>query len=868
MDVVQITDMLLTKIQRERISLPEAASALRSFFSDPELVDQAVTAIEAQMESNFSTGSAILNPDYKSAPRWYEGPREEGHWARYRTLLESKNHPGLDELDSASTRITALLADPRRRNQSRKGLVMGNVQSGKTANFAAVIAKAADAGYGLVIVLSGLHNNLRRQTQVRLDRDVFDADHWYTLTSPDHDFGTTKNPQALFNLRVPLACVVKKNAVRLRRLIMWLRSVPRELRVRVPILIIDDEADQATPNSEAQRNRISAINRNLRNLWNEIPTGSYVAYTATPFANVFMNPDDENDLFPSDFITTLSTGPGYFGAEKVFGLSGIIDEEGVPESDGLDMVRRIPLQEAAILRPPSTRDNRLGFVPTIPPTLRKAALWFVVATAIRWARDDKNHSSMLVHTTHYANPHFAMADQLEQLRRELASQVAVGRLGEFEQIWMEESPRTAQERTIEMPPWDSIASQIPQVLEATRVIVDNGMSNERLDYETSDPQTVLAVGGGTLSRGLTLEGLTTSYFIRTTSTYDTLMQMGRWFGYRPGYEDLPRLWVTEGLDEDYAFLAKVENELRTEIESLRSSEYTPDQVGVRVRSHPGRLEITSRNRMFNARQVQMDLNGIVRQTFILDASDPAMITHNFELAEQLLNGSVIRRIPWADNRAFAKGLTSGAIARFIHGFHQHEDQQIFGPQNVQLILKWLSESAQNASWNVVLMGNSVETAPNSSVRLGETEIAGFKFLNMNRAPMRDSTPERINIKALISADDLLTDIEPALLDGNRPTSDDQRKAIRRRLAANTGLLLLYPISGVSQPRTLGGVRVPMPAGTPTLLGFGIVFPHVKDSSGVEGEFFSVRTGWETDEYDEISDVDLESDSDEIEGIQE
>lgn len=878
MDLDQITEMILSKVQRERIPVLEAAEGLRGYFlqSQMGLIDEAVTGIEALMESNYSAQSAVLNPNYNTASPWYEGPRDGENWSRYRSLLESKGHPGLDELDGASTRVTSLLANPRRPHSTRKGLVMGNVQSGKTANFAAVIAKAADAGYGLVIVLSGLHNNLRRQTQVRLDRDVFDPAHWFPLTSPEEDFVAPGNPQTLFRRGVPMACVVKKNAVRLRRLVQWLRSVPPEIRVRVPILVIDDEADQATPNSEAQRNRISAINQNLRNLWKEIPTGSYLAYTATPFANVFMDPDDDDDLFPTDFITTLRTGPGYFGAERVFGLSADPDEAGTPESDGLDMVRTIPLDEANVLRPPTNKEERLDFVPDIPRSLREAVHWFVVATAIRWAREDKDHSSMLVHTTHYADPHFAMADQLEDLRNELLSRIGTGFTNEFESVWKDEVDRVASERTQGLPSWDSVLVEIPGVLEEIRIIVDNGASEDRLDYETPEPQTVIAVGGGTLSRGLTLEGLITSYFTRTSSTYDTLMQMGRWFGYRPGYEDLPRLWVTEGLDEDYAFLASVEDELRAEIESLRFSEYTPKEVGLRVRAHPGRLEITSRSRMFNARQVQMDLNGVVRQTFILDASDASAIAQNFRLAEHLLAGHNLQRVPWSKGRAFASGLSSDAIARFVAGFHQHDDQQIFSAQNVQLILKWISESAKTSPWNVVLMGNTVRTAPGSTVLLGETRIAGVDLVNMNRAPMNGSTQDRINIKALISPGDVLADIDPALYRKRKHSSDDLRKAIRRELAANTGLLLLYPISGVSHPRRLGTsgenrpepVRIAMPEGTPTLLGFGIVFPNVRGYSGVEGEFFSVRSGWETYEYDEFDDVDLESDSDEIEGIME
>ena len=217
------------------------------------------------------------------------------------------------------------------------------------------------------------------------------------------------------------------------------------------------------------------------------------------------------------------------------------------------------------------------------------------------------------------------------------------------------------------------------------------------------------MGGGTLSRGLTLEGLVVSYFTRTSNAYDTLLQMGRWFGYRNGYEDLPRVWVTKGLDDDYAFLARVELDLRSEIDSVQGSEFTPAQIGVRVRAHPGRLQVTAANKMWSASTVQLGLSETSNQTFILAA---AHLENNVRAVEGLMSGSTVAELPWQRSRHIAHRINGSKLREFLSAFIAHPDQKwLSEPDNLANIQRWIELNADGPVWNVVLAANSRETAP-------------------------------------------------------------------------------------------------------------------------------------------------------------
>jgi len=289
------------------------------------------------------------------------------------------------------------------------------------------------------------------------------------LTDENSDFANHLNGTAVLRKKVKVLIVIKKNTTRLKALRDWLKDIPLSVRSKTPVLLLDDEADQATPNSASGREEHTRINQLVREIWKEIPTGNYVGYTATPFANVFMDPSDEEELYPSDFIIDLPRPNDYFGAERIFGREPMNDAD--DPDPGLNMIRLVSEDEASLLKPPGRVAERAEFDPDLPPSLVDAVVWFLVATAIRWARgQEEKHSSMLVHTTHYVAPHQAMGRRIEHLLDELSRQWASGRRSAFEASFNREAEAVASVATKPLPSWDDVAERIADVLARARTV--------------------------------------------------------------------------------------------------------------------------------------------------------------------------------------------------------------------------------------------------------------------------------------------------------------------------------------------------------------------------------------------------------------
>ncbi len=338
-------------------------------------------------------GSVVRN----NRETWYVGPQDDDRcWPALRNLLakQSWDEDSLRGLDSASTKVVSMLDHPLESAFSTRGLVVGYVQSGKTSNFTALIAKAADAGYKFFIVLAGVHNGLRLQTQLRLERQLVEPviDQWHPLTGRVGDFEPPAgNPAAFFGDKSQqhVLCVIKKNVPRLRKLKAWLEKAPDYLR-NCPTLIIDDEADQASVASRS-------TNPLIREIIDLFPRGGYVGYTATPFANLLIDPAAK-DLYPEDFVVNLPKPRGHFGTEVLFGRDALDGEDPEEVPDGYDMIRTVPDEEVPLVRP--GRDEIEGFVPEISGALRTAVLYFWLVTAARRVRGTGvPHSTMLIHTS-------------------------------------------------------------------------------------------------------------------------------------------------------------------------------------------------------------------------------------------------------------------------------------------------------------------------------------------------------------------------------------------------------------------------------------------------------------------------------------
>ncbi|OYO06747.1 Z1 domain-containing protein [Propionibacteriaceae bacterium ES.041] len=819
---------------------------------DPDLLTAAGRIRTKQQETYQIKDPESL--DLAAETPWYPGPSEgDKRWARLKAQLPSEL---IESVDTSSDKVVSRLSDPHLHNAQRRGLVLGYVQSGKTANYAATICKAADAGYKLVIVLAGLHDNLRSQTQARLDRDLGLGPHssaWTSLTTADQDFsGTGVGASVLRSSNGAVIAVVKKNKSRLIRLLNWLREIPVDTRLRCPVLLLDDEADQATPNSSRNSAEISAINKVLRQIWEQIPTGTYLAYTATPFANVFMDPDADDDLFPANFLISLPKPDNYFGAERIFGSEG--DAEGSEPDPGLDMVRTIPDDEADRLRP--SRTEKSTFQAQLPTSAQDAIRWFLVACAIRRARGQgAEHSSMLIHTSQFIDAHGAIAEAVRTYLDEISSRWPSGPANvlddsEFREVFEDEADRASEVRTLAMPTWEVVAQHLHEVVLDVDVIIDNGQSNDRLDYSPNpegepNPRTVIAIGGQTLSRGLTLEGLIVSYFARPATTYDTLLQMGRWFGYRVGYEDLPRVWMTSQLEKEFLFLATVEQDLRNEIAYLQKTGRTPKDAGVRVREHPGRLSITNPARMQRASKVQLGLSHSVQQTIVFDPTDTAVIEANRAAASTLLadaQADGVTAEPHRNGRLILRDVSCQRVRELIQTYQFHENQSELMPD---LIDRWLAQSAPESLWNIVIASQEKQTVTDvdgREVELGAMDLGlAAPVRNVSRAPMREPN-DTAYIKALIGLRDRIADLEPPD-EGTKGWKHAEYMLYRDKHANNRGLLIIFPISKDSPPvrrvGTSSSSRRPMDA-SDHLVGLGIVYPPGKDVGLTSDEWVSVR----------------------------
>ena len=699
---VNARNLAVDILRKERVKTPEfiqetasKAAHAQTLFDSLASVD--VEKLTAELRHLFSVGaeSATALDDPTGHRSWLPSRRANiawRFWNRYMTYLErdfGMPPAVVSNLDELTNMTLERLEDPQRGPPwDRRGMVVGSVQSGKTANYTGLICKAVDAGYKLVIVLAGIHSNLRAQTQLRLDEGVLGFDtqksrklntdnrwvgvgklpgdrlvvHSLTSSAENGDFNKTIAEQIGVMLGGdPVVLVIKKNSRLLENLIKWVLHVAgsdeaatgRRVIRNTPLLLIDDEADNASINTKAKPGvpdgeSVTAINGKIRKLLDAFEKSAYVGYTATPFANIFINPDAETpehgeDLFPRSFIINVKPPSNYVGPVKVFGLDGDPDAD-IAASDGLPIVRTIDDFGAAF--PPK---HKIDHVPgELPDSLRRAIRCFILTCAARRARGQvKNHNSMLVHVTRFVNVQNLAVNLIRNEMSGLQRRIEFGDgnrrpilFDELEQLWKEEFVPVTQALGNESGTpvtWAEVRAQLHPAAAKVAVLPINGFAKEALDYKEHEVEgrTVIAVGGDKLSRGLTLEGLSISYFLRTSRMYDTLMQMGRWFGYRSGYLDLCRLFTTRILVDWYRHIAFAEEELRREFDYMVAAGLTPANYGLRVRTHPDGMIVTALNKMSHGRTLELSWAGVLAQTTQLP-KNARKIAANLEATEALI----------------------------------------------------------------------------------------------------------------------------------------------------------------------------------------------------------------------------------------
>lgn len=734
-----------------------------------------VEALVAQLEheAGIIAPDATMMADPQGHEEWLpdkRGGMKWQFWNRYKTYLEqAKAFPGpvVGSLDKLTDEILGKMEDPGRQAPwDCRGMVVGSVQSGKTANYCGLICKALDAGYRLVVVLAGMHDNLRSQTQYRIDEGVLGRDSQkdrhldqansligvgrlfgdlltvHTLTSSlnDGDFQARRADTGVMLGGDPVILVVKKNKSILKNLLSWVLHVRGEdtsdgkgRKVRnIPLLVIDDEADNASINTKGRKkekideNDVTAINGSIRQLLDAFDKSSYVGYTATPFANIFINPEAESpkhgeDLFPRSFILNVSPPSNYVSPARVFGLDGDPDS-GIDPREQLPLFR--PVDDYESIFPPKHKKDLP--VEQLPDSLRHALHCFVLACAARRARGQTSvHNSMLVHVTRFVNVQHQVAQlvqqQIDAIRRKLAIGEGArtnGLLTELEEIWRTEfEPITARicemipDEPLQVVTWPQVEAELREAAGRIEVREINGNATDALDYiNHKQGFSVVGVGGDKLSRGLTLEGLSISYFLRSSQMYDTLMQMGRWFGYREGYLDLCRLFSTDELRYWYRHIALAEVELRREFDRMKAAGLTPRRYGLRVREHPGGLLVTAMNKMAHAQTQHLSYAGQLVQTVHFETNvkvvrDNATVVDRFL---ESLGGSGRAKVAAPDSSAATAWLwedvsASRLLDELLQNFRvASEGWRLQKPELMQFIRRQ-ADAGELTHWTVALV---------------------------------------------------------------------------------------------------------------------------------------------------------------------
>jgi len=872
MDQSAILEFLIDSIQNELNlgrTIESARASLRRAF-DPSLVDQAVTEFYQRLRHAQESDSAVVRDLQANREDWYGGPSRspDSHWGLLKEHLMNEkdwSEPMVESLDRASTTVLANLAPPF--GESRrcvKGLVLGYVQSGKTANFSAVIAKAVDSGYRMVVVLAGIHNNLRLQTERRLFNEIcapkLSACTNLTAVDQNGDFKRTQTQKA------ERACgrsdgfalaVIKKNSRVLRNFDSWLAEATPEVLRSCPTLIIDDESDHASVNYNNPEESPTAINQLIRNIIVRFGSVSYVGYTATPFANILIDSSIEDDLYPRDFLVSLEKPPTYFGAEELFGSEALT--EGGSGKAGIPVIRSVDLREASILTAAKRRNNvppRIG--EELPENLRQAVTHFILAGAIRLTRGHwKDHITMLVHTSRLTDYQAIIFEKIGHYIEFMKAQTANG-LDNSEEVAFEQLYESDYLPVTKLfpaaPKWtfDQVKQNIPKFIQRIEVIIDNSNSDERLSFDRTSPLCGIIIGGDTLSRGLTIEGLTTSYYVRDAKGYDTLMQMGRWFGYRPGYVDLTRVFMTEGLQKKFFHLSTVEEEMRSEIKVMAENRERPIDVALRIRSHPS-MAVTSNLKMRHAQETAFTFSGTKLQARYITVNDSKREADNFRSVIELLDG-----------------MEKYGVAPSKSGFEDFSACTLYRKVPVELILQFLDVhpiSEGNVKFSSVLLKNYItdliqqDELKSWSVALMSSKSGdvldlgkGRKVFKVQRSVLSGSLSERdpkgVYLVALSPPEDELVDLDDLAsatcrsvsefrkrADGTKSNCSAMRVSLR---PTNRGLLLLYPLdtSGSKEVTANQGETEGVPLGRLTPLSAGgeifgvtIVFPKTTKANG-------------------------------------
>ena len=859
----KVTAQLIINQSREKtLEVIESAVTEACFLPSYTSVDKEKLISILVMENNIvydDTDSILENKEHKpwlypsGKPVKEEREIEWKFWNNYKMHLTQKGWPFkvIETMDEMTTKILMRLEDPFRKGRwDRRGMVVGDVQSGKTGNYTGLICKAADAGYSLIVILAGMHNSLRSQTQQRLDEDFigYDSDKDGKRLQKDNRIGvgklyphppvlyiTTSNEKGDFSKPLPRAgipleiahpkiLVVKKNKSIIENLTNWaLRMGKKEGhdKIRdVPLLLIDDECDNASVNTNIvpkdedgnpdPDHEPTAINSGIRDFLNIFEQSAYVGYTATPFANILIHwkdfhPEIGRDLFPRDFIINLPKPSNYVGPEAVFGIDDDPDI-GVESSMGYPLYRIIDDHIEII---PDRHDKNLDVI-FLPESLKEAINSFILICASRFSRGQQNsHNSMLVHVTRFTNVQDQIYEMIKEYINTVGNRLRYGNGGSSKNIWDElkyiwEKDFIITSRSMNqlgiIQEWEEISPYILPSIEKFQIKQLNGVSGDILEYTTYRETgiNVIAIGGDKLSRGLTLEGLTVSYYLRSSRMYDTLMQMGRWFGYRDGYLDLCRIYTTSDLICAYRHIALASMELRREFDYMVENNEKPEDYGLKIRSHPGALSVTSYNKMRNGTLLRVTFDGYMVQTLFIYNNESSR-ENNFNAVNNLVQNRRSEKIT-AGYRY--QNIDSEDIITFLNQYQTHPRNISFRPDYLVEYIKKLNKEDELIYWTVVIL--SVKGAKKET----KINLEGInEYLGLTLRTAFEITTEHIQFdKTLLNPSHEKLDLDEIEIQKLKKLVQYSTKKtetpqlIRKSRDHKKGLLLLYPVYGFQKDK--------------------------------------------------------------------
>lgn len=897
----QFSEFFIKGLEAEGITTPaDVAAKLDQYLAfGPHLKEHRVELLDIALARIVTTVGRAEELVDDERVRWLQKDTMATwmHWPWLRAYLkELVRRPTrvMTELDESSTNLIDLLGNPNRPGMwERRGMVVGHVQSGKTQHYTAVIAKALDAGFKLVIVLSGIHENLRQQTQERVEEYIigknsrdgfkhFGIRAWsghrlkykipgdptvplpdiHTMTSVEGDYGAAANrAYHVTPGHTPVILVVKKNVSILGNLLEWVVSIENKSPLTVPTLVIDDEADHSSINTAAidPETDPTKINRLIRCLLWCCNRVGYIGYTATPYANIFI--DDKrvekpagrevkepkelkkvgSDLFPRSFIISLDAPSNYIGPDTVFGHAG--DESaGIVAREALPM--HLSVNDAEVWLPPKHKKD-FTVSADLPASLREALRCFLLVVAARMALgQDKEHTSMLVHVSRFNDVQEKVVKHIEGELSALNERLRHGAdptkdWKELQTIWQRviadsfsafaNHPSQQLIKPV-LPKWAKVEAQILDAFERISFANINSNTKENLDYGAHDEgYIVVAVGGDRLSRGLTLEGLSVSYFLRGARAFDTLMQMGRWFGYRPGYAHLCRVWSPESSLNNFRTIALATEELRREFSRMAYLGKTPAEYGLRIREPRADLLVTALNKMRRGETVRVHFADSLVSSLVIPC---AAFKGNYDAFKDL-----IRRMekshgtPEASHDSAAKVKNSyhhrweevdaADVIRFFRAYRASNnvcfDEIAGGTTMIATFVENMQKAGELEKWTVALVSSSltkwkaIEDRPYNVVNrtLTEQEDSHYAFQGV-----------AVGQEEAIDLDESEFSTANAQYDAvkNQPRHPAKAAFYRNNRPAGRGLLLLYPIvplkpdgAELKEKDPLIGVAVSLPS---------------------------------------------------------